>query len=195
MTLELGFALANLPQIDSSEFVLTDLSLESQLGFLECLKPLKDIEKGKCRGHGFSNSINRNAGRKRNAFTNAEKQFADICASQDLYYVHEHRFNAKDGKNRLHHYKLDFLFPDSRINVEISPDFHWTYKIVAIRDVLKKRALKRAGIRTFVVRVFFRSRKGQCSGRIDVSYARKIVRIIKQSQTSPESLNYWLESV
>ena len=193
MTLDLAFAFGNLQNIEQPSLSLEDLSLESQIGLLEAFKSWKDCEKGAIRGKGFANASNRNASRNPSIFTSAEAKAAKIFDSLELSYEHELRIQLKDAKNRSHLYKLDFFFPESRIDVEISPDFHWTYRLVAIREVLKERLLKRAGIRVYHVRAHTKKLNGRVSCVPDIKELRKLAKIIKEAETKPNCLKYWFK--
>ena len=185
MDLEIYDELSLICQIEPKSLTLKELSLEKQLKFLEAFKNRKDCEKGHARGKGFGNSWILNQKRLKSVYTVAESKFKAIADSFELNNVHELRFKAKDSENRTHCYKLDFYFPKCKIAVEISPDFHFSYKIVVIRDKIRKHALNKHGIKVFTV-------KANKFNEIDVKYARKILRLIKEARISPECLDYWL---
>jgi len=191
MSLDLAIAFGNMPNMEPISSNLEDLELESQIRFLEAFKCFKDCEKGKYRGKGFSNASNLNPKRNPSIFTTAEAKAAEIFDSYGLSYGHEVKIQLKDSKNHLHHYKLDFFFPESRINVEISPDFHKTYKLVAKRDVLRKRLLKKAGIRMLTIPVYVKSQNGHQISVPDVNRTRNVAKIVKEAQNSPNCLKYW----
>lgn len=191
MSLDLAFAFGNIANMEQSSSNLEDLCLESQIRFLEAFKCFKDCEKGRCRGKGFGNAAILNAKRNPNVFTNAEAKAAEIFDSFGLSYEHEVRIQLKDSKNRLHCFKLDFFFPECRIDVEISPDFHETYKLVKIRDVLRERLLKKAGIRVLTIPVYAKRANGRQTSIPDMNRTRNVARIVKEAQKSPECLKYW----
>jgi hypothetical protein len=185
MELELSVILGRLDQIEQKSVSLNDLSLEKQLKFLTSLKNLKDCEKKPVKGKGFSNSLVKNQKRSKDVYTVAEAKFKAISDSFELNHLHEWCIPVKDAELQLHNYKLDFYYPESKIAVEISPNFHFSYKPVFIRDKIRKKALnQKFGIKVFTV-------KANQFNEIDVKYARNILRIIKAAQTSPETLEYW----
>ena len=187
MDLEIFEDLARLDQIETESVSLKELSLEKQLKFLMSLKNFKDCEKGRAKGKGFGNSLIKNAGREKDVYTVAELKFKAISDSFELNHLHEWCIPIKDAENQLHRYKLDFYYPESKIAVEISPNFHFSYKPVFIRDKIRKKALNsKFGIKVFTV-------KAAKNNEIDVKYARNVLRIIKATQTSPETLEYWLQ--
>jgi very-short-patch-repair endonuclease len=192
MSLDLAFILSELPNCEPKAITLDDLSLEKQISFLDAFKSWKDIEKGKKKGNGFANASILNQKRNPSVFTTLEAKSAEIFDSFDLRYVHELRFKGNDSLNKMHHYKLDFFFPESRINIEISPDFHVKYRLVAIRDALKKRILNRDGIRVFHVRTFVRRRNGQIISLPDIAKLRKLAKMIQSSKISPECIEYYM---
>ena len=162
-TLEIFEALSLIDDIEPDSFSIADLTLEKQIKLLETFKSWKDIEKGKIKGRGFANASILNPLRDSEVFTKAEQIFKDISD------------------------KLDFFYPESRIDVEISPDFHKSYKLVAVRDKLRALLLKRANIRVFVIRVYFKHGKTF----IDVAKARKVCKLILEAKSSPDCLTYW----
>lgn len=185
MDLEKIEDLSQLRQIEAESTSLKDLRLEIQLKFLEAFKNIKDCEKGKARGKGFGNSLILNRKRSGKVYTVAESKFSQLAKTFGVDFVHEHHITVRDTLSQKHHYKLDFFSPEHRIAVEISPSFHFSYKIVAIRDKIRKKALKRHGIKTFTV-------KATKNNDINAKYARKVLRLLKQSGISPECLEYWL---
>lgn len=187
MELELSVILGELEQIEANSVSLNDLSLEKQLKFLTLtsFKKCRDCEKGKAKGKGFANHLVHNPKRQKDVYTDAELKFKAISDSFELNHLHEWCVSIKDSENKAHFYKLDFYYPESKIAVEISPDFHFSYKPVFIRDKIRKKALnQKFGIKVFTVKV------GKFNG-IDIKYARKVLRFIKAAQTSPETLEYW----
>jgi len=187
-TLENIEALSLLDDLEPNPTRLCDLSLEKHIRLLETFKSWKDIEKGKAKGRGFGNAQILNPKRDSDIYTKAEQLFKDISDSFGLKSVHELRIQLKDRDNRPHNCKLDFFYPESRIDVEISPDFHKSYKLVAIRDLLRKKLLNRQNIRVFVIRVYFRHGKTM----IDVAKARKVCKLILEAKSSPDCLTYWI---
>lgn len=151
-----------------------------------------NIEKGKTKGKGFANASILNPLRDSAIFTDAEKQAKAIFDAFELSYVHELRIQLKDSRNSRHCYKLDFFFPNCRIDVEISPDFHETYKLVAIRDVLRERLLRKAGIRTFTIKTKAKKQNGKIGMAIDRKYAQFVAQTVKEAQISSGCLNYWI---
>jgi very-short-patch-repair endonuclease len=192
MGLDLSFALFDLANMEPSSLNLDDLELESQISLLEAFKSWKDCEKGRSKAKGFANAAALNAKRDPHVFTDAEAKAAQIFDSFNVSYEHEVKIQLKDSRNRLHCYKLDFFFPESRIDVEISPDFHKSYKLVAKRDVLRKRLLKRAGIRVLTIPVHVKSRNGRQMSIPDVNRTRKVARIVKEAQKSRSCLTYYV---
>ena len=186
-TLENLEALSLLDQIEPDSLTLSDLTLEKQVRFLGAFKLWKDVEKGYVKGRGFANAQILNPLRDSNVFTKAERIYKDISDNFSLNSVHELRVFIKDHDNRQHCFKLDFFYPESRIDVEVSPDFHLSYKLVAVRDKLKAMLLKRLGIRVFHVKVYFKHGKTI----IDVAKARKLCKLIKDSKISPDCLTYY----
>jgi hypothetical protein len=166
---------------------ISDLTLEKQISFLEAFKSWKDVEKGHAKGKGFANSFNMNLKRNSHVYTTAEQLFKDVSDSFSLNSVHELRIRLKDRDNHLHCFKLDFFYPNCRIDVEVSPDFHLSYKLVAIRDKLKELLLKRANIRVYHLRVYFK----HGTTFIDLDKAEKLCKLIKDAETCPDCLTYW----
>jgi hypothetical protein len=193
--LEIFPILAMLPNIEPDCLKLEDLALETQIRLLEAFKSIKDCEKGKIRGRGFSNASKINAGRNPSVFTDAELKAKEIFDSFELSYVHEARISLKDAQNRPHHFKLDFLFPDCRIDLEISPEFHKTYKLVVKRDLLRERLLKKAGIRQMTISAPCKKLNGTVKCLPDVNELRNFARMVKAAQKSPECLTYYLKDV
>ena len=177
--------MGRLGQIEPESADFDDLSLQKQLRTLQLLKKMKDIEKGRAKGKGFANAQILNPSRSKNVYTRAESKFKRLCDSIGLKYDHETRFKVKDDLNRVHCYKLDFFFPKSRIGVEISPNFHFTYKIVAIRDKIREISLKeKHGITIFTI-------KADKNNEIDQKEAQKILNYIYNAETKPECIEYW----
>lgn len=186
MDLEIYQELSRFDQIDDESCRISDLPLEKQLKLLTVTKNLKDCEKGRAKGKGFANSHVLNPARKNNVYTVAESKFKAISDSFELKHLHEWQISVKDSENKSHFYKLDFYYPDSKIAVEISPDFHFSYKPVFIRDKIRKLALnKKFGIAVYTV-------KATKNNEIDVKYARNVLRIIKAAQISPETLSWYI---
>jgi len=154
---------------------------------LEFLKRYKDIERGKCKGKGFGNCWKSNSKRNPKVFTRLEAQFNRLANDFDITLEHEVRIKVRDKLNHNHIFKLDFLDPKTRINIEVSPNWHKNYLLVARRDALRRRLLKRVGIRSLTVPV---AKKGNCA-RIDFIRARRILRLIKSATLSPNSLDYY----
>jgi len=188
--LEIFEVLACLDQIEPETVSIDDLSLETQVSLLEAFKSWKDIEKGRTRGRGFANAQILNPKRDKNVFTKGEAKFKAISEAFGLNLIHEHRIKVKDGKNRSKLFKLDFFDPFSRTDVELDPDFHKSYKLVAVRDILREKLLKRSGVTVFRLRIFYKGGK-TC---IDVKKARKLCQTLKETQIKPSCLSYWLES-
>jgi hypothetical protein len=178
---------ANLTQIEKPSIGLYDLTLEHQVQYLEYMKRYKDIEHGKPKGRGFANCQQFNHKRNPRVFTTLEREFHKLAKDFDLELNHEVRIKVNDRFNRQHIFKLDFLDPKTRINVEISPDWHRNYLLVARRDALRRQLLKKVGIRSLTVRV-----TKKCNQlHIDYIRARRIIKTIKSATISPNSLDYY----
>lgn len=188
MLFELFETLSTIPQIEFDSIGINDLTIEKQLRFLETFKNIKDIEKKKSCSKGFSNGSILNQARDSHIYTKAEQLFKNLCESFNLNPVHELKIKVKDSENRLHLFKLDFYFQDSKIDVEISPAFHKTYRIVAIRDKLKAKLLKKDGIKVYHVDVIFKHDETF----IDINKAKKLCLMIQKATTKKSCLNYWI---
>lgn len=188
--LQLNFALSQLDQIEDNYGVkgLFDLAIECQVQLLEFLKRLKDCEKGKARGKGFANCQAFNQKRNPRIFTYLEMEFSILAENFNVRLNHEVRFKSKDRLNRRHIFIMDFLEPTKRVNVEISPNWHKNYIIVNRRDVLRKKLLRKHGIRSLTVPVTQKCNKLH----IDYSRARKILRHLESLTISSQSLDYYL---
>jgi hypothetical protein len=184
-------ALQKLFNIEEYTIGLYDLKLEHQVQLLEYFKRFKDIEKGKVRGHGFGNCWKLNQKRSPKVFTHLETQFKSLAEDFDLMLEHEVRIKIKDKLNKQHIFKLDFLDPLTRINVELSPQWHKKYLVVERRDALRRRLLKRVGIRSLTV---FACQKGDRSV-MDYVRAKRVIKIIQNARISPNCLNFYIEGV
>jgi hypothetical protein len=177
-----------LPQIERSDLGLYDLMVERQVQLLEYLKRFKDIERGKCRGKGFRNCWKSNSKRNPHVFTNLEAQFHRLAQGFALELNHEVHVKVKDRLNRWHTFKLDFYEPKKAINVEINPNWHRDYTIIARRDVLRKMLLKRLGIRSLTVPVVPKGRRGQ----LNLSLAKRVIKVVRNARISPNCLDYYI---
>lgn len=190
--LGLADACANLAQIEDTDAEgLFDLSLESQVQFLEFFKRFKDIERGRSKGNGFGNCWKLNSKRDPHVFTHLETQFKRLADDFNLELNHEVRIRVKDRCNHWHIFKLDFLDPKTRINIEISPNWHRNYLLVARRDALRKRLLKKVGIRSLTVPAFQKGKR--CF--IDVSRAKRTIKTVLNAKASPNSLDFYIRGV
>lgn len=188
--LQLDFACANLVQLENPEIGLFDLTIERQVQLLEYLKKYKDIEHGKAKGKGFGNCWKLNSKRHPKVFTFLEEEFRTLAEDFNLELNHEVRIRVKDRLNRWHIFKLDFYDPKTAINVEISPNWHKNYLLVARRDVLRKRLLKKVGIRSFTVPVVAKGKRGH----IHVPIAKRVIKEIQKAKISPKSLDFFLNN-
>lgn len=196
--LELYEILSKIDNLETeTDIALKDLRLEIQNQFLEFFKNLRtaniivDCEKQKPRASGFSNH-KQSRTRDPKIYTIAESKLKELADSYGLHYVHELRIKVKDYFNRLHTYKLDFYFPASKINVEINPLFHKTYLLVNTRDRLRKKLLKKLGIKSYAIDAY--CGKNPLETTIDKNRARKILSLISKTQTSRETLSYYQAS-
>jgi len=186
--LQLSVICEHLTQLEDTDVIgLFDLSLESQVQFLEFFKHYKDCEKGKAKGKGFGNCWKLNSKRNPNVFTHLEAQFKRLVDDFNLELNHEVRIKVKDRCNRWHIFKLDFFDPKTQIDIEISPNWHKNYLLVVRRDALRRRLLKRVGIRSLTVPVVYKGKHGH----IDYIRAKRIIKIIKSATVSPNSLDYY----
>lgn len=185
--LQLNFACANLTQIEETEIGLYDLQLERQVQLLEYFKRYRDIEHGKAKGKGFGNCWKLNAKRHPKVYTFLESEFDKLARDFNLELNHEVRIRVKDRLNRWHIFKLDFLDPITRINIEISPDWHKKYLLVSRRDALRKRLLKKLGIRSYTVPVV---NKGE-RGHINFAIAKRTINLVLKAQPNPNCLDYY----
>jgi hypothetical protein len=191
--LQLSAICEHLPQLetDPDNLGLFDLPLEHQVQFLDFMKNHKDVERGKCRGKGFGNcQLNRKRDPK--VFTFLEAEFAKLAESYNVQLNHEVRIKVKDRLNRWYIFKLDFLEPTKMINVEISPNWHKKYLVVQRRDILRKRLLKKVGIKSLTVPATFKGIYGKKHGHIDYIRAKRILKQIESSTPSVQSLDYYL---
>lgn len=137
---------------------------------------------------GFGNCTQFNHKRDPKVFTFLESEFAKLAESYNCQFNHEVRVKCKDKLNRQHIFKLDFLEHSKRVNVEISPNWHKNYILVNRRDALRKRLLKKHGIKSLTVPVI---QKGP-HGHIDYARAKRILRYIESLTPSVNSLDYWV---
>lgn len=180
------------PNIEISSVGLFDLQLEKQVTFLEYFKQHKDIERGKARGKGFGNCWKLNSKRDPKVYTYLEEEFDRLaCDCGFTNLAHEVRIKARDSLNKNHTFKLDFFDPKTRINIEISPNWHKNYLLVARRDALRKRLLKNQGIRSLTVPV---ARKGKAC-RIDLRIAKRVLKVLANAKPSPECLDFYIRGV
>jgi hypothetical protein len=187
--LELNFACAGLDQLENPEVKgLFDLTIEHQVQLLEYLKKYKDIERGKIRGKGFGNCQFFNHKRDPRVFTFLESEFAKLAENFNVQFNHEVRVKCKDRLNRWHTFKLDFLEPTKRVNVEVSPNWHKNYILVVKRDIMRKRLLEKHGIESLTVPVIPNGPRGH----IDYAITKKILRYIVSLTPSAQSLDHWV---
>lgn len=189
--LQLSAICEHLTQIEEPEIGLFDLALETQVQYLEYMKRHKNIEHGKARGRGFGNCWKLNSKRHPKVFTFLESEFHNLAKDFDLELNHEVRIKVNDKFNRSHIFKLDFFEPTSRIDIEVSPNWHKNYLLVVKRDALRRRLLKRVGIRSLTVPVIYKCNHGH----IDYIRARRIIKIIKSAIVSPNSLDYYTNNL
>lgn len=133
-----------------------------------------------------------NRSHKQGVFTESEKLTARILEINNIRFAHEHlvRFNI-DGKKR--HFWLDFLIADKRISLEINPTWHETFKPVIERDKAKKQLLaQRQHIRQIEIRVGHKIINGKWTPILNQKDVQKAVKIIKETQISPETLDYYI---
>jgi hypothetical protein len=188
VTLELSEILQHLENIEDCDTGLFDLSLETQVQLLEYLKRFKDCEKGKAKGKGFGNCWKLNSKRSPHVFTHLEKQFKSLADDFNLELNHEVRIRVADKFNRWHIFKLDFFDPKTRIDIEISPNWHRNYLLVARRDALRKRLLKKLGIRSITVPAIQKGKR--CV--LDVTRAKRAIKIVLSAESSPNSLEFYI---
>jgi hypothetical protein len=188
--LELNSALNGLDQLEDNFGVkpLFKLPLEHQVKFLDALKNIKDCERGKTRGRGFSNASRLNPERSPRVFTFLEEEFFKLSEGFNVQLNHEVRLKCKDRFNCQHIFKLDFLEPLKRVNIEISPNWHKLYLPVQRRDALRKQLLRRHRIKSLTVPVI---NKG-IHGHIDYARAKRILRYIESLPISVQSLDHYL---
>lgn len=186
--LQLSAICEHLTQIEKPEIGLFDLTLERQVQFLEYMKRYKDIERGKAKGRGFGNCWKLNSRRHSKVFTFLESEFHNLAKDFNLELNHEVHIKVKDRLNRWHIFKLDFFEPTTRIDIEVSPNWHKNYLLVVRRDALRRRLLKRVGIRSLTVPVIYKGKHGH----IDFIRAKRIIKVIKSATVSVNSLDYYI---
>jgi hypothetical protein len=174
--LQLDFACANLVQLENPEIGLFDLTIEHQVQLLEYLKKYKDIEHGKAKGKGFGNCWKLNSKRHPRVYTFLEEEFRTLAEDFNLQLNHEVRIRVKDRLNRQHIFKLD--------------NWHKNYLLVARRDVLRKKLLKKVGIRSLTVPVV---NKGK-HGHIHVPIAKRVIKEVLKAKISSKSLDFFLNN-
>lgn len=189
--LQLSAICEHLTQLENIDIGLFDLTLESQVQYLEYMKRHKDIERGKAKGKGFGNCWKLNSKRNPKVFTYLESEFDNLAKDFDLELNHEVRIRVKDKFNRWHIFKLDFFDPITRINIEVSPNWHKSYLLVVRRDALRKRLLKKIGIRMLTVPVI---QKGKY-GHINFIRAKRIIKTVLLAKISPNSLSFYIKGV
>jgi len=147
---------------------------------------------------GFSANFH-NYKRSENNFSIAENLFREQLELNGITnWLHEHKVQIKDALNQTHTYHLDFFIPEIKLAIEISPLFHFTYETVAIRDKLRESLLKRKlGINTIVVKVHFRTRKGNIETFINNADTVKAIKAIKKlsKKSNPETLTFYTKKV
>jgi hypothetical protein len=174
---------------------------------IKTLKHLKELDLEKQRiilfnkkNHvnikGFSANFH-NYGRTENNYSVAENLFREQLELNGIDFLHEFKIQVKDALFNNHCYHLDFYIPEIKLAIEISPLFHFTYKIVAIRDKLRESLLKRKhGILTHVVKVHFRTVKGHTETYLNVSDVSNAIKLIKnlKKTTNKETLFHYLKA-
>lgn len=190
--LKIAGILENLDNIEDSDSKgLFDLTLEAQVRFLEFFKRFKDIEKGKYRGKGFGNCWKLNSKRDPKVFTYLEAQFDRLARDSGLELKHEVRIKVKDRTNKSHIFKLDFFDPSTRIDIEVSPNWHKNYRIVERRDALRKMLLRKVGIRSYTVPVVSRGKLLRINGAL----AQRVINATLKANPSRNSLEFYFRGV
>jgi hypothetical protein len=152
------------------------------------MKRYKDVEKGRAKGKGFGNCWKLNKKRDPKIFTYLEAQFKNLADDFNLKLNHEVRIKVRDKNGQNHIFKLDFLHTETGINVEISPNWHKNYLIVARRDALRRKLLKKVGIRMLTVPAVQKGKR--CC--IDVPRAKRVIKLVLSAKTSPNNLDFYL---
>lgn len=99
--------------------------------------------------------------------------------------IHEQQLKGKTKKGSKtvpFRFSADFYFPLLKLDLEISPAFHKTYKKVVERDLVRTKLLKeKLGVKTMVI------------GDLDLNEARieEIKAQIDSLEISPEVLDYY----
>jgi hypothetical protein len=175
-------------QIDKETLTLYDLKLETQVSLCESLKKLKDIEKGRTRGHGFGNVANRNSKRDVHIYTFLEEQFKDLSISYGLKLSHEVRIKVRDRLDKTHIFKLDFWDARSFSAIEINPSWHIKYTLVNRRDALRTLLLKRIGIKVLNVSATQKGSRNYLNRRS----AKRALKYVLNAKPSRNSLLYYM---
>lgn len=171
----------------------TEITLIEELMYLDAAKvelTAKNALKPK-RRQGFNANFH-NYSRNKNVYSIAEQQFKQLLDKFGIYYTHEHKISCKDVRMRTYCYHMDFYLPELRLNLEIKPLFHWTYEIVAKRDQLREKLLKKYHIDTIDIKVFHFVRKKRLITQIDTENAFKVLKSLKNKPISKETLSFYL---
>lgn len=180
----------------------TDLNLIDEIELTKQCR-LNEIEKNNITAFnksigkkikGFSTNYHNHERDKKN-YSIAEKQFKELLLNHGLTdFIHEHKIKVKDVKGIVHTYHIDFYFPLFRLAIEINPTFHYSYNVVAIRDKLRAKLLKRKlHIETIDIKVYFRTRKGKLETFIDYNKAFSVIeKILRKRKIHKETLAYYI---
>lgn len=133
---------------------------------------------------GFSSNFH-NFKRNSDNYSIAESLFRDVLELNNISFLHEFQIKIRDILLNSHSYHLDFFIPEIKLAVEISPLFHFTYKTVAIRDKLRTSLLLKHGIKTLVIKVHFRTRKGRIETYLNVKDVETTIKQIKKLKRIP----------
>jgi very-short-patch-repair endonuclease len=141
---------------------------------------------------GFSANFH-NFKRTSDNFSIAESLFRDVLELNNISYLHEFQIKIRDILLNSHSYHLDFFIPEIKLAIEISPLFHFTYKTVATRDKLRESLLLKHGIKTLVIKVHFRTKKGRTETYLNVKDVQQTLKEIKKLRQKPhkETMLYY----
>ena len=188
--------------IDNSKVSIVHEELKTLQTMVKLNKEMRNITAYNKANHvavkGFSANFH-NYKRISDSYSIAENLFREQLELNGITnYLHEHKVTIKDILGNMHNYHLDFYMPSIKLCIEISPLFHQTYLTVAVRDKLRTSLLKRKlGIKTVVVRVHFRIRKGITETFINPVDVKSVMSEIKKLGKNPnkETLTYYIKKL
>lgn len=111
------------------------------------------------------------------------KLFNGFFEERKVY--HEFPIKVKDEIGKTHNYHLDFYDTITQSNIEISPNFHKSYKIVVDSDKRRERLLKKLNIKVYHIRA------NNVKEKTLKSQIKKTINIIKKKRIPKTILDYY----